>query len=240
LVGKFDQQNHRSNGCLFSSDRKAGGKLDLNLAEAKNFLTKVNNGLLILEQLVPSCAQANSSNSLICKNQQTNLDQIKNDIEKTRGTINQINLGVIDLAPQITQANSYLGAIQKIVNNINIYFWSSLIILLALIIAIILLQLNNLPLMAKFISVPLIVSSAVGLVIVGITQSFVPSNFALGNTNLTPEMNSIISDLLKADVLGVFHRLEIIAAIVLAIFLIKYIIVWILEKRNFKFFVRIG
>jgi len=226
---------------FLSSPHERIKNIDVNLLEAESFQTKVSDGLTILGQLVPSCSQAQvDAASSICKNSGTNLNLIKSDIEATKEKVNKINLATVDIESGVSQANASLGIIHTLIVNINAYFWTSLAILVALIITIILLQLSNLPMMAKFISLPMIIGSASGLLIAFITQSFTPKNFDLVNLNLPPEMQSIITDFIAKNALGVFHRLEIISAIILALFIIKIWSVKILEKRNFKFFGRTG
>lgn len=226
---------------LLSSRHQTAENIDINIQDANSFLTQVNNGLLVLDQLVPSCSQAQGNEaSIICKNADTNLDTIKTNIDSTREKINEVNLKTINIESEISQANAFLGVIHTLIANINLYFWTSLILLLALIATIIILQVNNLPMMAKFISLPIIISSAFGLIVAFITQSFTPSNFDLVNLNLPTEMESIITDFIKTNTFGVFHWLEICSVIALGLFLVKYLVVVILEKRGFKFFGRRG
>ena len=226
---------------FLSSEHETLNKVDINLSEVKKFQTKVSDGLIILSQLVPSCSQAQEgATSSICKTSGTNLNLVKKDIDNTRETVNKINLTTINIESGVSQANSYLGIIHKLISNINAYFWASLIVLFALFATIIVLQINNIPMMAKFISWPLIAGSLFGLLVALVTQSFSPKDFDLVNLNLTTEMLSIIADFIKTNTFGVLHRMEIVSAVVLGIFIIKLCAVRVLEKRNFKFFGRVG
>ncbi len=84
----------------FSNPDNLGHKVELDLQGSRGFLSQVSGGLTVLEQFVPE--------------QNTNLTQLKKEIEKTRTKINQANLGIINI-------EKYIGR-KKVFSEAGIFF----------------------------------------------------------------------------------------------------------------------
>lgn len=201
----------------FAASRGYGKDITLDLSSSTDFLNKVSSGLALAAQVIPDNA---------------NTEVIKNNIAQIQTQVNNISLGVIDIQNYVTTANSFIATIQNVIQNINLYFWISLILLIILISIIAILRFSDLKFALKTISLPMIVGSTGGLLFIWMLEPLTFSNLNLLNFNLTAEMNSIIIDLLKTNMLGVFHRYEWIAGVILLVFAIIYITTIILEKRK--------
>jgi len=219
---------------IFSTYSPAAPKVNLDLKNGELYLSRVSEGLLILQQLVPSCSD--QSQIANCQKMSVNLDQIKSQIGKIQTKIDAINLSSVDIGKQIYQANSFIISLQKFVREVNNFFYGSLVILLALILAIIGLEYRKLSAMFKFISLPLVIGSIAGFLIIWPIKAISSAGSNSLNLDLPDAMNSIIADVIQANVDGIFQKFGLIAGIVLGIFVIVYVGVLILEKTNSKLF----
>ncbi len=220
-------------------------KINLDLSKAQTVLDKTSNGLAIVTQIIPSCSEAQNNallnqiagNSLNCDNMSTNLDQIKQYLVNAQKEISAINLGVVEIDKNVQNANSFISNIRQIIDNVNTYYMVSLILMILLILAIILLELRNIPFMIKSISISINIGSLATLLLGLIGKAVVPTSF-INNSNLTQTMQDIISSFLRQDIIGVFQKLNTSSGIVLIIFVVIYIATIVLEKTGFKFFGR--
>lgn len=213
-------------------------EITLNLKDSKEFLTKLSDGLMLFEQMIPTCneAEQGSAASLGCSKMGNNINEIKQDLQGIRQKITQIHLGVVKLDQDVKKAGSFIQGIRGFVRDINLYFWISLILLLILIGLIVLLESGDIPFMVKAISLPLAVGSLIALIVAWLMQFLVPKDYPINN--LPVAMQNIINDVLKINIAGIFRCLEIASGIILGIFLVLYIVVLVLEKKDFKFFGR--
>lgn len=205
----------------FAAPRGTMDKIDIDLKTANQFLVKASAGLTVLDQVLPACE---------------NCAEIRKNIEATQEKINNINLGVVNIEKEVAESNTIINFIRKFARNIKVDFWVSLAALLILILLIVLLELKNLPTMLKFISWPLIFTSFFSLLGVWLMTPLSVNGLSLLHFDLPAEMETIIIDFIRVNVLGIIHRAEIISAVIFIFFLLLVTLVFILEKRNFKFF----
>jgi hypothetical protein len=212
----------------FAASHDKGGKIELDLSQSREFLYKVSTGLTLVNQFVPNCTEGTVGAT--CKN--INTDEIKTNISQIQKQIDQVNLGVIDIQSYVANANSFITAIQNIIQNINVYFWVSLFILLILILVIVVLQLSDWIFAVKTVSLPMVIGSLGGLLFIWLMQPLIIGNLELLHFDLPTQMETIIIDLLKTNMFGVFHTYEWIAGSILIIFIAIYAAITILENRK--------
>lgn len=209
----------------FAAPKGTMGKIDVDLKSANQFLVKASAGLTVLDQVLPACE---------------NCAEIRKNIAATQEKIAKINLGVVNIEKEVADSNAVVNFVRKFAKNIKVDFWVSLAAVLVLILLIVLLELKNLPTMLKFISWPLIFGSFFGLIGTWLMTPFSVNGLSLLRFDLPAEMETIVVDFIRVNVLGIIHRAEIISAIIFVFFLLLVTVVFILEKRNFKFFGRRG
>lgn len=211
---------------FFKDAEKAGGKIEINLADTSKLIDKVSAGLMILEQTVPSCNTAGST--IDCS--KINFDSIKAEITKTRTAVDDINIGVVNIQDQVSQVNSYFVAIQTIVREINTAFYLSLAFLIFFCLLIIGLEYKNIPFLGKIVTLPLAIGSFLSLIIIWLTKPVSLGSLGLINFNLPEAMNNIIADVIKINIAGIYNKYALISGIVLTICILAYVTVLILEK----------
>ena len=226
---------------FLGSDNTTGKKIEVNLADAETFLDKTNDGLILLNQMIPSCNENDTGSNLLsamatgtvnCKDMNVNPDEVKKDIVVTQEKISDFKLGMVNLEKDVTQVNDVIVFIQKFVKNVNSYFWWSMTISLALILLIIILNLTDWLAASKFISVPLLLASVFSFGIILVLNPIASVDYTNLALNLPYEMNAIVADVLKYQTLGIFHRLEITTGIILAVALIIYFIMPLLISKK--------
>lgn len=215
---------------FLSSEDKTGKKVELDLTQASGFLSKANASLGLISQMVPTCSGDQTEVAGIsCKDIDSN--QIKQSVADIQKKIADFNLGAVDLGKDINQVNSAVSFIQKFVRNVNSYFWFTTIFAIILIATIVFLSLKDLYYLTRFVVIPLVIAPILSFIVVLLLMPLASSDYSNVSFNLPPEMNAIIADVLKYFTSGIFHRLEIIALIVLLVALAGYITILVLEKK---------
>ena len=221
--------------------------ITLDLSGSKDFLNKTSSALFLAENFVPSCEQAQTQAStsklgllananLDCSKMKTNLDDIKSDLEGTRQKINTMKLGVINLDSYIGDANSYISSIRGYSHNIRFYFWFSLIALIILVAAIVLLGIGDIYFMLESVFLPLAIASLLALGVGLLGQKITPTSYIGPRMATLPdELKSIINDFMQTSILGIHKQLAVFSGILLCIFIVIYIVILILKRKNFKF-----
>lgn len=221
---------------VFSKISDQSQVVDLNLRDSQVFLQKLSNSLIFLESVIPNCSSQPAEAKILCGSD-NNLDEIKEEIHELVGRLNNINLGVIDITEQVSEANAYILSLKNFIAHVNTFFYVSLAIFLLLVLTIVLLCWDNLPLMIKSVALPIILSTFFGMVFVLIVKSFVLVSLPTVQFNFLPKAAvTLINDIIRANIEGIFNRYEVIAGIFLGFFVLLYALVLILEKTGFKFF----
>lgn len=215
---------------FLDNEQKVGEKVELDLSQAESFLANTNSTLSIVGDMIPGCGSTKADGSTVaCEN--IDNDEIKNDITVIGQNISSLDLGVVDIGDEVSEVNSAVGFIQKFVKNVNGYFWVTMILAIIFIAAIVLASLKEYYYMTRFLAWPLAIASILTLIMVLIVSPVASGDYSDLNLNLPDAMNSIIADVLKGFTSGLFHRVEIIALIVLLIATAGYVTMVVLEKK---------
>lgn len=213
---------------------KPSQSITLDLQDSDKFLSRVDDGLAIVGEMIPACQPTTNLLNLpsTCQGSNANLDQIKTDISKARTELNQINLQSLSIGKEVNKSFAFIGGIHDFIRNIKTAMWVSLFILIVLMAVIIITQFRNLSGLAKTLTIPLIVASIIGLIIGWLMKLPVESSLKLLDFGLPPALQVIIIDALKATILGIFSRIFLIAWVVIGISGLFYLLVVLNQKYN--------
>ncbi len=215
---------------FFDNEQKVGEKVELDLSQAESFLANANTTLSFVGEIIPSCGTTKADGTTVACEKIDN-DEIKNDITVIGQNMSSLSLGMVDISDEVTEANSAVGFIQKFVKDVNGYLWVTTILAIVFIAAIVLASLKEYYYMTRFLAWPLGIASILTFIMVLIVSPVASGDYSSLSQNLPDAMNSIIADVLKGFTSGLFHRLEIIALIVLLIATVGYVTMVVLEKK---------
>jgi len=224
----------------FISNSPKTPKVVVKLNDMGIYLTQIGDGLSLVEQIIPSCEDAGKDTisqlfniKIDCKNMSTNLDQIKAEIEKMRIKVINLKLVETDISQEIQNAADIFTGIKDYANKVNIYFWTSLVVLIISLLLIILLQIKNIYNLIKYITIPIAISSAIMLLAALSTKSsFLSSLDNNLQISTTPEMKSIILNFLHVCIVDRFTNVITISAIILLISAGIYIVSLFYHKKH--------
>lgn len=144
----------------------------LKLDELGGYMGQIGDSLLVLEQIIPSCTQAQSDSSIVkqlfnvsidCKNMDMNLDQIKQDMNQSGIALKQLKITELNLTEEIRQAVQNLNSLRKFIQDIIVYMWVALILFILFALLIILLQRKSIYHLVKYLSWTILISSGLAL-----------------------------------------------------------------------------
>ncbi len=209
------------------------------LDESQKILHQVSDSLAILYQIIPSCAETQVDTeitqlinvSINCETMHVNLDEIKKDIKETKKAVDTMAVNEINISEELEQTLKPAIRIKKFIEKIPIYMWTSLAVLLALAVLIIIIQFKNIKAMFKYLSLPILVASGLILIFALISHNLILRDIMQSsNFGLPADMNSIISDLIKVTVNQFFHHIESVAGVFFVISGIVFVVVKLQEK----------
>ena len=226
----------------FLGESHTNPAVTLQLNDMNIYMAQINDGLTILEQLIPSCADASKDNTVLkqllntsidCNNLNYNLDDIKTTIAKTKTEISKLQVTQMDITSKINQAYDALGGIQHFVRNVNIYFWTSLILFLLMIILIVLMQLKNVFAMLRYLSYPIIIGSILVFICSLIAKNVVLAKLDANlSMDINPAIQAIVNDFARVSVTNIFTQIELSSGILAGIGLTLLILVWSLHHDH--------
>jgi len=225
----------------YISDSHKNPKVVVRLDDMGTYLTQIGDGMTMLEQLIPSCAEANAPNAMSqllnvkidCKNMTTNLDEIKTEIKKDRLAIVNLKATQVDLSQEIQRSADVFTGIKDYANKVSVYFWTSLVIFIISLLLIVWLQKKNIYALIKYTTVPIASASAIMLLAALITKSSflesVDNNLVISTTT---EMQSIILNFLHVCIIDRFASVITVSAVLLAISAGVYAVSLLYHKKH--------
>jgi hypothetical protein len=223
------------------SEPKSTPSVVIDLDNMSTYLSQISDGVVLFEQIIPSCAETESGNnsakqllgiSIDCKSMNINLDQIKESLKKASTTINELKDVNIDITKQVNNSVDSINTIKDYIHNLSFYTWLSLILLIISALLILLLDISDLGSMIKYFAWPILSASLFSLIGSLIMQTSIINNLANNLTfNLPQEMSSIIYDFAKSSIVQYFVQVKTISAILFVISTIAIIIVTIKTKK---------
>lgn len=227
----------------YIANPNANQKIIVGLNEFKSYIEEANDGLLILEQIIPSCKDASQSTeaskllnvSIDCSSMTMNLDQIKANIKNFSVSLDKFSQTEIDLSKKIESGLDTITQIQTFAKNIQSYYIGSIITLIILALIITIIKFKNIIALCKYLSLPISISALLVLITTFITNSISLNLFAANsNWSLNPDVQAIITDVIKFNINAVFYYAKIASSISLAVSLAIYITMIVIERTNLK------
>lgn len=214
----------------------------IKLESMSTYLSQISDGVLLLEQVIPSCAQSQNMNaqtnqllgvSIDCKSMNVNLDQIKESLKTASAKINQLKTVSVDIGQEIQNGVEGINAIQQRIQNLKNYIWITFIIFLLAVLFLAWMQFKKPLSLAKYLAWIIFSTSILALITAFIQETSILNNIN-GNLsfNLPAEMSSIITDFAKTAVIAFFYQIKLVSAILFGVSLVTLIITTIIGKRE--------
>lgn len=220
--------------------------VSLNLTGAKMFLNNVSSGLFLANEFIPPCGSASDKKpdtetlsllnpSYICHEKGINLDEIKTELSVIQQKIQAINTGVVKLDGFIGEINADVDAVRTFVKDLYFYLITSLVLMLIIAGVVVGLYWRNKILILRALSIFIAIGSFIALALGFFSSLLVPKGIS-GSlaTALPSSIKAILNDFLNVSISGVFHRLELYAGIILAVFVAVYIFTFLKKKTFFN------
>lgn len=216
-------------------------KITLKLDDFKNTLLEINDGLVILNEFIPTCEETKTNDnkniplnlSIDCEKMNINLDQIKENIQVVQTNINKLALRDVEITNEVESVFRTIDTIRNHLIIIEASFWSSLIVFLILVVLLIIFNLKKFATIIRSITVPIIIGSLGVLAYSLIRQSVVsPQIPQTLNFNIPSALNSIISDFIKTNVNNFYNYVNTLSIIVLVVMIAINILILILQKHK--------
>lgn len=218
-------------------------QISIKLDELGGYMGQIGDSLLVLEQIIPSCSQAQSDSSVAkllnvtinCKNMNMNLDQIKQEISTSAFALKQLKVTELNLTDEIRQTVKDLNSLRELIKDISIYMWVSLILLVLFSLLIVMLEWKSIYRLAKYLGWTILISSGIVLLF-----GLIGENFGLkAITNSTQfdiplAMQAIIDNFAIFMVKGFFAKMMITSGIFFIVGALTVIATYIdsrIEKR---------
>jgi len=156
-------------------------EITLKLDELGGYMDQIGDSLIVLEQIIPSCAETQSNSSVIkqllnvsidCKNMNMNLDQIKQDLNQSGIALKQLKVTELNLTDEIRQVVKDLNSLRELIKDITIYMWVSLVLFALFVFLIIILERKSIYHLAKYLGWTMLVSSGLVLLFGLIAQDW--------------------------------------------------------------------
>ncbi len=202
-------------------------------------LKTINDGLILLNELVPTCEEAKSIDtednkllnvSIDCDSMNINLDQIKTDISSIQSQINNISTKDIKIANQLKSVLDEINIFKNYFINLTVSFWTSLIISIVIIIILIFINLKTLFHTIHSITLSLGIGAAGILVYSLIERSLINSDLTKDlDLKITYSLKLIVTDIAKISIDNLFNYLIALSLITIAILIIINILTYILK-----------
>lgn len=226
---------------MFSKPR-SNPNIVIKLDSMSVYLSQISDGINILEQIIPSCAQSQTNSetakqllniSIDCKSMSVNLDQIKSTLGTSRKQINDLKNLDLNLSQEIKQGVENINQLRQVIKDITLYTWISLVILIISVIFLIVMQYKHIYSLIKYLSLPVFIGSIVVLVSSLIMQSSIIGEIGSNlNFNLPVEMQSIVTDFAKTMAISFFYQMKIVSLILLILSLLGFSSAIILENHK--------
>lgn len=226
----------------FIKNSKKNPEIVLQLHDIDSYLVQIGDGLTVLEQIIPSCADAkNTSDELKglinvdidCANMAVSLDDIKGQISKAKIAISQLEVAEVNLTDEVQKGADFFTGVNQFANRVSGMYWWSLVIFILSLVVILLLQYKDIYKLIKYIAIPIAGSSGMVLLAALISKPSVlrsiDDNFHLETTQ---EMHDIIIRFLHTAVIDRYTSVITISSILLVISLAIFIVSILLHRKK--------
>lgn len=231
-IAKFVQEPH------------ANPVVTLKLDNLNVYTSQISDGLTVLEQIIPSCTDSQNENSQLkqllnvsidCKNMTYNLDDIKKSIANARDQINKVESNSVNITNEVQQAYNAFVTFQSLIKNISIYLWTSLIIFILMIVAIIYMQYKNTSALIRSLSYPFLISSIVVFIVASVAKTPATTlTEQLLTLNINSSIQNIINNLVRVSVTDLFAQLQLTSGVIALLSIVALVVTWYLFHRNKK------
>lgn len=201
-------------------------------------LATINDGLVVLNQFIPTCEEAknNTDAKLInipidCDSMNVSLDQIKTDITNIQSKISNISTKNIELTHEIEKVFDSINLIRNYIVGLSIALWSSLVLSIIIIIALIVINMKALTHIVRSITLSLGIGGFSILIFSIIKKSLIDPNIANNiDLKISYTVRLIITDIVKTNIDNFFNYLITLSSVVLVLMIAINIAMLILKK----------
>jgi hypothetical protein len=130
----------------FIKNSKSNPEIVVKLNDIDGYLIQIEDGLNVLEQIIPSCLDAQDASQELkgllnididCSKMTVSLDDIKSEISKGKVAIGQLEVAEVNLTEEVQKSADYFTGINQFANTVHSMYWWSLVIFILSILIII-------------------------------------------------------------------------------------------------------
>ena len=227
---------------LYIANSKSNPKIAVQLNDADEYLIQIVDGLDILEQIIPSCSQAQVTDqglvSLLnvnvdCSKMSVSLDDIKSEIAKGKTAIQKLEAAEVNLTNEVQKGANFFTGVDQFANRVGGIYWASLAVLILSILIIIWLQFKNIYKILMYVSVPIAGASAIVLLAALISKPSIlnalEEKFSL---ETTPEMQNVIINFLYTAIIDRYTSIITLSSILLGVSLATLVVSMLLHRKK--------
>lgn len=226
----------------YISNSKQHPEIVVKLNDLDGYLTQIGDGLDVLNQIIPSCANAATAGQELkgllnvdidCSKMSVSLDDIKAQIAKGHTAIENFKVAEVDLTDEVQKGADVMTGINQFANTVNGFYWWSLVVMLLSLITVVLLQFKNIYSAIKYVTIP--VASASGMVLLAAMISkpsvlnALDKNFSLETTS---EMQTIVTNFLHTAIVDRYTSVMTTSSILFGVSLAVLVISILMHRKK--------
>lgn len=213
--------------------------ITIDIDDFNSNLKTISDGLIILNEFVPTCEEAKNfesqNNSLLkisldCESTSFNLDQLKDDISLAQKEVKNLSVEDIEIANEFESVLKEINIFKNYFFNISKVIWISLILSILFVATIILINKEKMFKAIKSTSIALSIGCLAIIIYSTIERSLTsPQISKTMDLKITYSLKVIINDIAKVSVDNFFGYLITLSAVILAILVSIDILLYILK-----------
>lgn len=203
----------------------------------ETYLTNASQQLAVIERSIPKCEGDIITvffPNVDCAKVNESLDQIRQVLNESQTEVAALEAQLTDMTNRVESYVKVTYALSGFIQKTPTYFWLSLVLTLLFVAGLILLRYKNIPSILKWVSTPFILAAGFVLILAYVIHWTVGVYFDSLILKTTPEMRSILVDIMTTTANNLFGYIKIFAWITFVIALIILISGFVIERVDWR------
>ncbi|MFH1781482.1 MAG: hypothetical protein ABH835_02610 [Patescibacteria group bacterium] len=203
------------------------------------YLLNASKQISIIQTSIPICEDQNNALKLFmpnvdCTSMNHTLDEIRNELGDIQVRVAKIEVQLNEASLQLEKYIKIIFALKNFVSNLTTYIWINSVLCLLAMLVLGLLQFKNIASMLKWVATPFLIASILILIKGYVLDKILALYINSLTLNITPEMDSIIYDVLNLTNTNIWAFMKTFGWIAFGLSLAMLVAGYVIERVNWK------